>query len=138
MHRPFLGVGAACAVALLLVVACAAVGCGGGEQLSGENRELIVSLATAVSTREPKWLDENAALIEKRHDEGTCSDSEYAALKAVVDKAKAGDWDAAQEAAYALRDAQEPTAEDLKNLAERKVSHEPKTLGPKARTSKKS
>ena len=120
---------------LLLVVAN---GCGGGPQLSGENRELAVSLATAVSTREPKWLDENAALLEKRRAEGQCTDAEYAALKAIIDKAKAGDWDAAQDAAYALRDAQEPNAEDLKNLEARKVSHEPRKVGPKLKAAKRS
>ncbi len=133
-RRPFGLVATVVAASLL----ASAPGCSRGPQLSSENRELIVSLATAVSTRESKWLDENVAKIEKRRAEGKCTDAEYAAFQEVVDKARAGDWDAAQEAAYALRDAQEPTAEDLKNLAERKVSHEPKLFGPKGKPLKKS
>ncbi|KAJ3049235.1 hypothetical protein HK102_012537, partial [Quaeritorhiza haematococci] len=85
-----------------------------------------------------KWLDENVAKIVKRRAEGKFSDSEYAAFREVIDKARAGEWDAAQESAYALRDAQEPNAEDLKNLAERKVSHEPKLVNPKGKPIKKS
>ncbi|MDG3005727.1 hypothetical protein [Paludisphaera mucosa] len=145
MHDPSNGRGAPprrplrrSAILLVAVLSASAPGCSRGTQLSGENRELIVSLATAVSTREPKWLEENVALIEKRRAEGHCPDAEYAALKDVVAKAKAGQWDAAQEAAYALRDAQEPTAEDLENLDQRKLSHEPRTLGPPRKTAKKS
>ncbi|OJW27892.1 MAG: hypothetical protein BGO49_05720 [Planctomycetales bacterium 71-10] len=127
-------IAAALLIAFLLL---SAPGCG-GTQVSGENRELIVSLATAVSTRESKWLDKNAALVEERRAAGKCSDAEYAAFKDIIAKAKAGEWDAAQEAAYALRDAQEPTADDLKHLAERKLDHQPKALPSKARSARKS
>ena len=54
-------------------------------------------------------------------DRGKCSDAEYETLKAIIEKARAGDWKTAEEAVYALRDAQEPTAEDLDNLAQRKL-----------------
>ena len=88
---------------------------------AGENRELIVSLATAVSARNASWLDKNAKLLEQRRAEGKCSDAEYETFKAIIDKARAGEWKAAEEAVYALRDAQEPTAEDLDNLTKRKL-----------------
>lgn len=126
------------ATSALVALLLAAPGCGGGVQFKGENRDLIISLATAVSVRDPKLLDENAALIEKLHNEGTCSDAECDALRDIVAKAKAGDWEAAETSVYALRDAQEPNAEDLKNLAERKLSHEPRTLGPTGKPAKKS
>ncbi len=97
------------------------IGCGRGPQVSSANREIVVSLATAVSARETKWLESNAELIEKQRADGKCSDAEYAAFQDIIAKARAGDWDAAQTAAYDLRDAQEPTAEDVKHLAERKL-----------------
>ena len=86
-----------------------------------ENRELIVSLATAVSSRNVSWLDTNAKRLEQKHAEGKCTDSEYATFKAILDKARAGEWKAAEDSVYALRDAQEPTAEDLDNLSKRKL-----------------
>ncbi len=132
MRRPLMIV-AAPTLGLALL---AAPGCG-GTRISGENRDLVVSLATAASARESSWLDKNAALLEERRAAGKVSDAEYAAFQEVVAKAKSGDWDAAQAAAYALRDAQEPTAEDLERLAERKLDHQPKTLGPKARNARK-
>ncbi|WP_337174236.1 hypothetical protein [Paludisphaera sp.] len=110
------------------LVACAilaASGCG-GTQVSGENRDLVVSLATATSTREPKWLDKSAALVEERRASGKCSDAEYAAFQEIIAKGRSGDWDAARDAAYALRDAQQPTADDLKHLEEGKLEHRPK------------
>lgn len=149
MHRPTPGPGATSrpqparaatlmvAALLIALLLLAAPGCGGGPQMTGENRELIASLATAVSTRESKWLDKNATLVEERRAAGKCSDTEYAAFQEIIAKAKAGEWDAAQEAAYALRDAQVPTADDLKNLDERKLDHQPKTL-PKGRSTRRS
>ena len=134
MRSTILRAAAACLLAPALL---AAPGCG-GTQVSSENRDIIISLATAVSTREPKWLQKNAALVEERRAAGKCSDAEYQAFRAILGKAEAGDWDAAQEAAYALRDAQEPTAEDLENLAERKLDHQPKTPAPKGRGPRKS
>ena len=111
-----------------MLLALAAPGCGGGVQVSAENRQLVMSLATAASSREMRWIDQAAAQVEERRAQGKCPDAEYEALKGIVAKAKAGEWDAARDAAYALRDAQEPTAEDLQHLAERKVPHEAKTL----------
>jgi hypothetical protein len=108
-----------------LLLSCAllegAAGCGRPPQVAGENRELIVSLATAVSARNASWLDENVKNLEQRRAEGKCTDSEYATFKSIIDKARAGEWKAAEDAVYALRDAQEPTAADLDNLSKRKL-----------------
>lgn len=105
-----------------------AAGCGGPPQVSHENRDLVVSLATAVSARNTAWLDSNEQLLEKQRAEGKCSDQEYQTFTAIIAQARAGDWKSAEDAAYRLRDAQEPTAEDLKNLQARKLGgHTPKT-----------
>ncbi len=108
-----------------LLLACAllatAAGCGRPPQVAGANRALVVSLATAVSARNNSWLDENAKLLEQRRAAGQCTDAEYKAFKAIIDQALAGDWKPAEDAIYALRDAQEPTAGDLENLSRRKL-----------------
>jgi hypothetical protein len=105
-------------------------GCGGPPQVQHENRELIVSLATAVSAKNTAWLESNQRLLEKHRAEGKCSDEEYQAFAAIFALAKSGDWKAAEEAVIRLRDAQEPTAEDLRNLESRKLGDHrvPKTL----------
>src|SRR3954451_4313946 len=101
-----------------------AAGCGRPPQVAGANRELIVSLATAVSARNSSWLNENAWLLEQRRSAGKCSGTEYATFKAIIDVARAGDWKSAEDAVYALRDAQEPTAQDLDNLSKRTLGSE--------------
>lgn len=111
-------------VFLTVPILAAAIGCGGKPQVSDANREIVVSLATAVSTRNPEWINSNAELIEEHRTDGQCSDAEYQAFQNIIAKTRAGDWEAAEVAAYALRDAQQPTAEDLKNLSERKLSGE--------------
>lgn len=123
-------------VLLTVPILVAAIGCGREPQVSDANREIVVSLATAVSTRNPEWIDSNAELIEKQRTDGRCSDAEYEAFQDIIAKARAGDWEAAETAAYALRDAQQPTAEDLENLSQRKLSGEhglkkTKTGGPR-------
>jgi hypothetical protein len=111
-------------LAPLLVVLALASGCGGPPQVAAENRAIITSLATAVSARNNDWLESNARLIEKRRTEGRLSDAEYGTFTVVVAKARAGDWKAAQQDVYALREAQEPTSEDLQNVAQRKRAPE--------------
>ncbi|WP_422927970.1 hypothetical protein [Singulisphaera sp. PoT] len=125
-----IGLGVSFATVAILVA-----GCGQSPQVSGHNREIIVSLATAVSSRNDGWLDANAKLIEERHSQGKLADGEYEALKQIVAKAKAGDWPAAEKEVYALRDGQQPTAEDLENLAGRKLGDHgaPRTLKKAAR-----
>lgn len=117
--------------ALFLVLVATLAGCGRAPQLSEANREIVVSLATAVSARNPEWIDSNAELIEQHRADGECSDAEYEAFQNIIAKARAGDWEAAETAAYALRDAQKPTAEDLKRLSERKLSHDHGLAKPK-------
>lgn len=114
------------------MLAAAAIGCGHEPQVSDANREIVVSLATAVSTRNPDWIDSNARLIEKQRTDGQCSDAEYEAFQNIIAQTRAGDWEAAEAAAYALRDAQKPTAEDLENLSQRKLSGEHGLAKPKA------
>jgi hypothetical protein len=126
-------------VALAFSAACVALtleGCGGPPQVTGHNREIIVSLASAISAKNADWLEKNAKTIERHKAEGTLSEGEHAALSAIVLKAREGKWDDAEEAVYALRDAQEPSAEDLKNLQERRLAPEhavPKNLNPRQR-----
>jgi len=115
-------------------------GCGGPPQVSGENRELIVSLFTAVSSRNPQWLESNAQLLEKRRAEGHCSAEEFKALSEIIARAKAGEWEAAEVAVSRLRDAQEPTAEDLQRLEQRKLGADhavPKTLPTQRRNGRR-
>jgi len=103
-------------------IACAAVltamlGCSRPPQVSGEeNRKLIGSLSTAVSTQRIDLLDANARKIDARHGKGEMSDEEYAAFRAVIDKAKSGDWSGARSDVLALGHAQQPTAEDVARL----------------------
>ena len=69
-------------------------------------------------------------MIEKERAAGKLSDAEYESFSAIVSQARAGDWKSAETAAYALREAQEPTAEDLRNLESGKRGHDhfvPKT-----------
>ena len=96
---------------LVLVVVLHASGCGSYPQVSGEHRRLILSLATAVSARNPEWLEANARIVDDLRGQARLTAAEDEVFTSIVARARSGDWDAAREEAYALRDAQEPTAE---------------------------
>ena len=106
----------------LIVLAWTLVsGCGRYPQVSVDNREIIISLATAISAQNSTWLEQNARLIESRKAEGKLSGAEFATFSAIIAQARAGQWKAATDAVYALRDAQAPTADDRQNVAQRKL-----------------
>ena len=102
---------------LFLAVLCF-TGCGGPPQVAPENRRLVESVLTAVSARNPGWLDENVRLIEARRAAGGLSSAEDRALRAIVEKARGGDWAGAESDAFDLRDAQRATGADVRRLPE--------------------
>lgn len=122
-HWHFLGVDRL-VVLLTTVLPPLLAGCGGPPQVEGHNREIVTSLATAVSARDQGWLEQNARLIERRKSEGELSDQEYEVFNRIVAQAKAGDWDKAERAVYGLREAQRPSSEDRENAARRKLAPE--------------
>ena len=97
------------------------LGCSREPEVAEKNRDLVVSLVTAVSAQNVDWLEKNAQLIEKKRSAGEISDAEYQSFSKIVAQARAGDWKTAETEAYALREAQEPTSEDLRNVEQRKL-----------------
>jgi hypothetical protein len=85
-----------------LVMSCA--GCG-GEPTARElgNARAFEALLTAVSLRNRSELERDAALIDARNASGELSESRNRDLQEIIDKARAGDWAAAERQAYAFR-----------------------------------
>jgi hypothetical protein len=105
--------------ATALGLALLASGCGGPPQVAHDHRRLVLSMATAVSARNPEWLEANAKIVDDLRGQGKLSAAEDAAFSSILTKARSGDWDAAREEAYGLRDAQEPTAETSEAVQKR-------------------
>ncbi|HTI50893.1 MAG TPA: hypothetical protein VL475_08080 [Planctomycetaceae bacterium] len=95
-------------------------GCGGTPQFSAANRDLLKPLQTAVSAKKLEWVAATEEKIRAQREAGAVSDEELAAMNAVIAKARAGDWQGAQVAVFALVDGQRATAEDLANLEQGK------------------
>jgi hypothetical protein len=119
------------AMILTTFLACGLAGCG-VEQVAPEHREIILQLATASSTRDPKLLAEAAAEIDRLAAAKELGDGEARAFGSIREAAAAGDWDRARDLAYALRDGQEPTAEDLDRVAKRTL-RAPRSVESKAK-----
>jgi hypothetical protein len=115
------------AMLLMLPWVVAGVGCS-PPQVDPEHRELILRLATATSTRDARLLESVAEDITSRRDAGTLGGAPAAAFEAIVSAGRAGSWEAAQRRAYALRDAQEPTPDEINRLRSRPLPP-PKNLG---------
>jgi hypothetical protein len=86
-----------------------------------DNMELISALRTALSARNPKWLDENDAVIEKRHAAGQMGDDEYAAFKKIIERARSGEWQDAERSCMAFQRAQRPTPEQIERVRRREI-----------------
>jgi hypothetical protein len=99
----------------LLLILTLLVGCGQAT-IQPSNLRLTASLRTALSTKNQQWLEQNVEAIEARRALGEMNDEEYAAFQAIVDQAKAGEWEAAEHAAVRLQKAQRPTTEQLERL----------------------
>lgn len=92
------------------------VGCGRVQQIAPANRRVMQGLQTAVSSKKAEWLEATVNLIDEQRSKGEMSDAEYAALSAIVEKARKGDWAGAQNDAFTLSEGQQPTEEDLRNI----------------------
>jgi hypothetical protein len=89
---------AAITLALLLV------GCG-GEPSAREvkNARAFEALLSAVALRNEKEMEQDARLVEERHDSGELSDGHYREIRKIIDKARGKDWAGAEKGAYEFR-----------------------------------
>jgi hypothetical protein len=83
------------------------LGCGGPPQLGAQNVRLVESLRTAISARRTDWLEQAAKTASARHESGQLDDRQYAALDAIVQQARAGEWEAAEAAVVDLAKGQQ-------------------------------
>ncbi len=97
---------------LVSITAC------GQPQVSPENLRLTASLRTALSARNPDWLEQNLALVEQRRAEGKMTDAEHEAFLEIIQKAQAGRWQEAEDQAIALQKAQRPVRGEVVGAAE--------------------
>lgn len=70
-----------------------------------KNRRELEAILTAVSLKNRKELEKDARRIEERHTSGELSDAPYRSLQEILDKARAGDWAAAEKRGYEFREA---------------------------------
>src|SRR5690606_30979089 len=102
-------------VAALLLATLCITGCG-YPQAAPNNLRLITTLRTALSARNPEWLQMNIDAIEERRAAGEMSDEEYEAFQEIIEQAKAGEWEEAERASVRFQKAQRPTAEQISQL----------------------
>jgi hypothetical protein len=87
----------------VLVIALFAAGCRGPTQEERDNRRLLDAILTAITLKNARLLEENAARIKLRHDAGQLTDEEYEGMEAFIQKARDGDWSRAEDDGYEFR-----------------------------------
>jgi protein tyrosine/serine phosphatase len=107
-HRPVLigrTPGRKARASLIAAMILALAGCSGEpSERELKNRRELEALLTAISLKNRKELDRDAQRIAERRTAGELSDSPYRALQEIVEKARAGDWSAAEKQAYDFRE----------------------------------
>ena len=88
-------------VAILLSFALA-LGCG-GPKVKPAAFPHLEALLTALSAKNPEWLERSAKALAA--EESKLEPKDAAELRRIHELARAGDWEAAKKAAYAVRDA---------------------------------
>ncbi len=108
-------------------------GCG-ETQMAPEHRELILRLSTATSTEDPANLKVVEDEVNRLSTASEMTPEQARSFMAIVSLAKEGDWESARDRAYALRDGQKPTAQDLEAVAARKL---PDVVRPEKKNQRK-
>jgi hypothetical protein len=88
---------------IVFAVALLAGGCSQPTQIDRDNRRALDAILTAVTMKNANWLEEDARLVEKRHEAGQFTDWEYEQVLAIIEKARLGDWQAAENLGYQFR-----------------------------------
>jgi hypothetical protein len=79
-------------------------GCGWEpSQREVKNARAFEALLTAVSLKNANELEQDAKLIDSMHGAGELSDGSYKEIAAIVEKARAKDWNGAEKRAYEFR-----------------------------------
>lgn len=94
------------------------IGCG-ETQISPDNRELILKLATATSNQDSNAIEKINGEILSLFKTGSINNKELKVLASIIELSQSNDWQRARTRAYELRDGQEPTAEDLQRINQR-------------------
>lgn len=81
----------------------AAGGCGQPSDEARQNRRLVEAVLTAVTMKNRKELDKDAALWDKRLAEGKLKEKPHKAVVACVETARSGGWAAAEAELYKFR-----------------------------------
>jgi hypothetical protein len=68
------------------------------------NARAFEALLTAVSLKNKTELERDAKIIDERHAASELSDAKYKDLQGVIEKARTGNWDAAEKQAYEFRE----------------------------------
>jgi hypothetical protein len=81
------------------------LGCSAPTQAERDNRRLVDAIVTAITMKNTIWLEDDAELAEKRHLAGHLTDKEYEELTVIIEKARSGDWQSAENKGYEFRKA---------------------------------
>jgi len=98
------------------MVGLSMIGCGPPQASSPDNQQLIGSLRTAISARNPEWLEENAKVLEERRTAGEVADAEYEEFQAIIAMAKEDRWEAAEREVIKFLKSQRPTQEQKERV----------------------
>ena len=69
-----------------------AIGCSRAPQVAPGNRKLLEALRTAISAKNPEWLESSSKLLAEKRAKEEISDVEFKTFSDIIEKAKSSDW----------------------------------------------
>ncbi|HEY1784991.1 MAG TPA: hypothetical protein VGG30_05550 [Pirellulales bacterium] len=88
---------------LCLVIVATLLGCSGPPPPAVYIDHLADAIQTAIEHKDARWIDQYANRARACHKTGQLTDQRFESLEGVLQKARAGDWTGAAQAAEAFR-----------------------------------
>ena len=88
----------------VLYIAVVFGGCSKISDESRQNRRVVDAVLTAVTLKNVKELDRDTVLLDKRLADGLLAEQHFKAVKAIIQKARSGNWHEAEVELYKFRE----------------------------------
>lgn len=79
-------------------------GCSKHSDESRQNRRVVDAILTAVTLKNPKELDKDSAMWDTRLADGLLPERHYKTVRAIIEKARSGNWREAEDELYKFRE----------------------------------
>jgi hypothetical protein len=92
-----------CSLGVLLAMSLLCPACSRPAATDRDNRRVLEEILTAITLSNARLLEDSDNRAKERYAAHQLTDEEYKSMEAIINKARGGDWGAAESDAYVFR-----------------------------------